>query len=85
MSRTSYRIPEFGTWFGCMKCPDAKGMSKEELVEHLKTVHFLESPIKGSRRMNCHLDCEGYYTSLYEWVFGDIKVAQETVGPRSYS
>jgi hypothetical protein len=85
MSRTKvkeYKIPEFGDWFGCLACPEVSGLTRSHFIEHLKTVHKLESPIKGTRTLELHLDCEGYYFSQYSWTFGEIKASEDLIGPR---
>lgn len=47
-----------------------------EIVEHLKTVHNVEQPIQGTRRMVTRLDAPEWSQSIYEWTVGDLVLRQ---------
>lgn len=50
--------------------------TQAEIVEHLKTVHNVEQPIQGKRRMVQHLDGREWFQSNYEWTVGDLVLRQ---------
>ena len=80
--------PETETWqpkneWHCLSCDEQEGRSPSSMMEHLRGAHGLKEPIKGDKRMDLHMDCEGHYISNYTWtIAGEIKAAQVIVGPR---
>lgn len=65
----------------CSCSPD-KIMSHPEVMEHLKTVHKMEPPLKGKKSMIMHLDCADSFSSTYEWDINGLKLHQYTINPR---
>jgi len=69
-------------YFVCQCAPD-KEMTGDETREHLKTVHKLEPPRQGTKKMILHLDAEDAFYSTFEWKFGDLIVHQYCSNPRT--
>ncbi len=77
---------EFSSAWRCDTCP-SDAMTHVEMMEHLKTVHGLESKgLKCNKKMIFHLDCSDSYSSTYEVTVqsdkGAIKMTNSTVSPR---
>lgn len=75
---------QYENLFRCDTCQSDtdKAFTQAEMIEHLKTVHGLQSPIKGDRQLNMHLNMGSEHVSVYDWTFGDIKVTQSVTVPK---
>jgi hypothetical protein len=70
----------------CENC-QTKEMTHAEMLEHLKTVHGLETKgLKCSKKMLTHLDGDTWFSSTYEVTVksskGEIKMTNSTCNPR---
>ena len=64
-------------------CCDAEIYHHAGIVEHLKTVHGVQSPMKASQAMSMNVDGEEFSLNTYEVTIGDltlIKTVKTTWG-----
>jgi hypothetical protein len=74
---------EYNIW-GCITCNKMDGISHAEMMEHLKTIHGIDTKTaKGSKRMLMHSDSAKFYTYKYEWEIGGVRLLNELLEHRS--
>ncbi len=60
------------SWMCCDEEFDQDG-----IAHHLKSAHgIIAKTTKGERRMVQHIDGRDFFSSHYEWTFGDVKLYQ---------
>jgi hypothetical protein len=74
---------EFNVFY-CETCGEPyPEMSKDQALEHLKTVHGIEPGTSAARTMVLHVDGTDFYKTKYAWDFGAVKLTQEIQRKRS--
>lgn len=68
--------------FWCVTCNQKEAMDVVQMQEHMKTVHSLTTPLKGSRSGQFFMDLAGGYSNQYEWKFGDVRLTEVASGPK---
>lgn len=68
--------------FWCITCAQKNPMDLLQMQEHLKSVHGLTSPLKGSRSGQFFMDLAGGYSNQYEWKLGDVRLTEVSSGPK---
>lgn len=61
--------------FRCETCKQDTGVSREEIIAHLKEVHHMDKP-QGQRIMTSHMDGRDWYATSYTWTFGEVQVSE---------
>lgn len=74
----------FGSFWICLTCQPNPELEQKEMMEHMRTVHFIDtSNTRGHRQMMMHLDGSDFFSSQFEWEIGGLKFIQSTCNKRS--
>lgn len=70
--------------FDCRLCETAKDLEPSDFKKHLSDAHSIEPSVPKTRRLDVHLDGDGWWSSTYEWRLqdGSMLALQSTGGPR---
>ncbi len=62
------KVQEFNI-FNCLSCEGEPEFEKEALLEHLRTVHGIDTSVglMGTREMLMHADGQGFCKYLFQW------------------
>lgn len=73
----------FGSFWICPNCKDDPEFEHDAMMEHLKTVHNIDTKTKGTKRVLMHLDGDTWFSWDYEWEINGLKFNQHTCQKRS--
>lgn len=74
--------------FWCETCGAQTEMSHPEAMDHLRTVHGLDTKgLKGKKSMQMHMDGDTWFSYVWMWTIetpdGELKLRNETISPRA--
>lgn len=87
MKKRSKEVEPTNEWW-CQTCNTKEPMNHEGMIEHLKTVHALDTKgLKGKKSMLMHMDGDTWFSYQWEWTLGEgdkaVKMLQATTQPRA--
>jgi len=72
----------------CETCKTKEELSRDEMMEHLRSEHGLDTKnLTGTRSMVMHMDGDTWFSYVWSWKFetekGEVFLRNETLQPRA--